>query len=145
MKKPFFLNTRNACYFKYLWRNCALCLQHNVFYLYSILQITFLLRLLPLYRYSIIRVLISCITLIICVLRRKIHSIQWHGFMRNNIKFALRVHCTYGLLPLLSRPITCFWVQLRAGRQKFGTIRLIALMHIFNLRGLRRRRDEIWE
>ena len=104
----------------------------------------FLLKILPLYWHSIIRVLKSCITLIRCVLQRKIHGLQSHGLMKDNIKFELRVRRTYGLLPVLSWFTTWFWIRLWAGRQKFGTIRLIAYMHICNLCGLRTRWVEIW-
>ena len=75
---------------------------------------------------------------------KKFYDIQSHGLIKDQMNFELRVRREYGLLPLLSWSTTCFWVRLQAGLQKFGTIRLIAYMHICNLCGLRTCRVKIW-
>ena len=81
-------------------------------------------------------------THVMCI-AKKLYDIQSHGLIEDKINFELRVRRTYGLLPLLSWPTTYFWVRLRAGRQKFGTIRLIAYMYVCNLCGLRTCRVKI--
>ena len=51
--------------------------------------------------------------------------------MKDNINVKLRVPRTYGSLPVLSWSTTCFGAQFRAGRQKFGTICLLAYICIY--------------
>ena len=89
-----------------------------MFYLNWILQITFLLKILPLYT-----------LLYTLCFANKFYDIQSNGFMKDNINFVLRLRRTYGLLPLPSWPTACFWVWLRVSRRKFRTIRLILNMN----------------
>ena len=49
---------------------------------------------------------------------KKLYDVKSHVFFKYKIDFELRGRRTYGLLPLLSWPTTCFWVRLRAGWQK---------------------------
>ena len=65
-----------------------------MFDLNSILQITFLLKLQPLYGQSTSRVLKCDITIIWCV-SRKNYDVQSSGVINNKINFELRVRRTY--------------------------------------------------
>ena len=56
-------------------------------------------------------------THMICFVK-KLYNVKSHVFFKYKIDFELRVRRTYGLLPLLSWPTTCFWVRLRAGWPK---------------------------
>ena len=98
-----------------------------MFYLYSILQITFLLWNTATSRaFHNSRSRMLHYIHMMC-LPKKFNNIQCHGFKKDNINFELIVRRVYGLLPPLSWPTTCSLVRLWFSRQKLWDVfRLIS-------------------